>query len=220
MKINFTLILIMLISLLSFAQSNDKIIPYQSAGKDSASINSGGTFTDSVNISDMVLAQIQAAKKKQAEEKNQPALMQTAVVTKTHQNSSSNFLNDWEKSLSLSEDTMIKIIILASTSLFAIVFISFRRMRNGHKNSDVKSLKNGIKLMREEKVLWKNDKKLSGIRTKLSGSPSAYELTNESISRNAREMKIAKEEIYLAARIRSQELSKASGNSSVRKKMR
>ncbi len=220
MKINFTFIFLMLITIFTFAQNKDGIIPPQSTENDSSKISSSGSFTDSVNISQMVLAQIQAAQKKQTEENNQPALKQTAVVPKTQQSSPANLFNEWTKSLSISEDTMTKIIIFASASLFAIIFISFRRMRMGHKNSDIKNLKSGIKLMREEKVLWKKDNKLSNLRTKLSESPSAYQLSNESISRNAREMKIAKEEIYLAARIRSHELNQASGGSASKKRMR
>ena len=158
-------------------------------------------------------------KKKQSEQKNTPPPT-AVVVTKTQSNNSTNFINDWIKSLSLSEDTMIKIIILGSATLFAVIFISFRRMRKGHKNSDSRNLKDGIKLMREEKVYWKKDEKLSGIRTKLSSSPSSFHLTNESISKNARDLKIAKEEIYLAARLKSHELNQASGRQAARKKLR
>ena len=217
MRFFFTSTLLTLLTLFTFAQSKDAVIPFQAA--DTSKINSGNTYTDSVNISEMVLAQIQAAQKKQSEQKNTPPPT-AVVVTKTQSNNSTNFINDWIKSLSLSEDTMIKIIILGSATLFAVIFISFRRMRKGHKNSDSRNLKNGIKLMREEKVYWKKDEKLSGIRTKLSGSPSSYQLTNESISKNARDLKIAKEEIYLAARIKSHELNQASGRQAARKKLR
>ncbi|MCL5030687.1 MAG: hypothetical protein M1480_16870 [Bacteroidetes bacterium] len=220
MRIKIILTLLMMITIISFTKNKGEVIPLQSAANDTSKINSAQTYTDSVNISEMVLAQIQAAQKKQIEEKNQSMQPPVAAVTKTQSNISANFVNDWIKTLSLSEDTMIKIIILGSATLVAVIFISFRRMRSGHKNSNKRDLKNGIKLMREEKVFGKNNEKLSGIRTKLSNSPSSYQLSNESISRNARDLKIAKEEIYLAARIKSHELNQASGGSLVRKKMR
>ena len=78
------------------------------------------------------------------------------------------------------------------------------------KKTVKRDMKDGIKLIREEKVRDKKDSQLSQIRNKLMGNASSFQLSKDSISKNARELNIAKGEIYLAARIKSHELKKAS----------
>ncbi len=220
MRIKFILTYLTLFAIISFAQSKDAIIPFQTGPADTSKTNGSDLASDSVNISQMVLAQIDAARKKQMEEKNQPTKLVETTTVKVQPASSTNFIADWVKSLAISEDTMVKIIIIGSATFIAVIFISFRRLKYSKKYSVKNDLKNGIKLIREEKVFGKKDEKLSSVRNKLAGSPSSYQLSNESVSRNARDLNIAKGEIYLAARIKSHELNQASGGNFVRNKLR
>ncbi len=182
----------------------------QTMVNDSSNVSDSLTSSDSVNISQMVQAQIDAARKKQLEEQQKASLN---VVLKAKENKAGGFeyvLANLRKTIPLSDDLLMKISILSSAAVLTSLFIFIRRFR-GRKKSAKTDLKKNIRLLREEKIFSKKDKKLSGLRTKLSGAASTYELSNRAVARNARDMNISKGEIYLAARIKSHEMKRAGG---------
>ena len=170
-------------------------------------VNQSGT--DSVNISQMVQAQIEAARKKQLEQQSQSSL---PVVLKAKENKAGEETTfaEMRKMIPLSDNLIMKFFILGSAGFLASIFIFIRRLQSKKKSVNC-DLKKNIKLLREEKIFSPKDKKLSGLRTKLAGAPSTFELSNKAVARNAREMNIAKGEIYLAAKIKSHEMNKAGG---------
>ncbi len=187
-----------------------ELTSFQTLVRDSSNISSNQAGSDSINISQIVQQQIDAARKKQLEEQQKASLN---VVLKARENKAGGveyFFANLRKSIPLSDDLLMKFSILGSAAFLASLFIFMRRFR-GRKKSAKTDLKRNIKLLREEKIFSKKDKKLSGLRTKLSGAPSTYELSNRAVARNARDMNIAKGEIYLAARIKSHEMKKAGG---------
>jgi len=177
----------------------------------------------------MVLAQFDAARKKQAQDTVAPAdtttikstvekavVIAPAVVTlkpkpqKTQWETYFSYIEPALRAVCVSKEMTIKLSIMGSVSFAAFLVVIVRRKKLDTKKTIKRDTKDGIKLIREERVKDKKDSKLSQIRNKLIGSTSAFQLTNDSVSKNARELNIAKGEIYLAARIKSHELKKAS----------
>ena len=208
MKKNYILIYFLFITAVVAAKSSASVItPVNAAVIDSskADISAG---TDSINISQMVQAQIDAARQKDLAERNKP-VKQAIVTAENHPvQSSTSFITDIRSKIPLSDDMLMKLSIIGTASALASGIIITRRKR-GRKKSVKHDLKTNIKLLREEKIYGKPDGKLSSIRNKLVNAPSTYELSNKAVARNARELNISKEEIYLAARIKSHEMSKA-----------
>ncbi len=165
---------------------------------------------DSVDISQMVQSQIDAARKKEMQEKDM-ALKQAVVKLKEIPDENPDyFFVGLRRMIPLSDDALIKLFVLASASagIFIFVFIKRSSLR---KKSGSSKLKNNIKLLREEKISSVKNGKLTEVRNRLTSAPSTYETSNRAVARNARDMQIAKGEIYLAAKIKSHEISRASG---------
>jgi hypothetical protein len=187
------------------------------------------TGADTVNIRQMVIAQIENARKKQIQDSltaqdtnkvaNVPAkavLISQAVVTLKHDNNSTNgnaflaYVEPFIQIVRMPTEMTIKLAVMGFASIAAFLFVYVRRKKMSVKKTIKRNTKDGIKLIREEKVKDYRDGKLSLIRNKLLNSTSAFLLSKDSVSKNARELNIAKGEIYLAARIKSHELKKAS----------
>jgi hypothetical protein len=230
MRKNIIAVLFIVFSLITFAGSNSPLTaPKVNASKDSIKTNITLVTADSINIRQMVLAQFDAARKKQAQDTvaaadtttikstvQKAAVITQAVVTlkpkpqKTQWETYFSYIEPAFRAVCVSKEMTIKLSIMGSVSFMAFLFVIVRRKKLNTKKTIKRDNKDGIKLIREERVKDKKDSKLSQIRNKLIGSTSAYNLTNDSVSKNARELNIAKGEIYLAARIKSHELKKAS----------
>jgi hypothetical protein len=230
MKMNIIAVIVTFFSLSVFAgSSNVGISQADKTSKDNLAHGISGTTTDSVNVKQLVLAQFEAARKKQVQDSIAaveakssqvvPAAAIVAVKAKVvlKQNIEKT---QWEKLLSyaapvvqyiqMSNEMIIRVSVMVTISFIAFALVFIRRKKLNTKKSKKKDYKDGIKLIREERVKDKKDSKLSLIRNKLIGSASSYQLSNDTITKNARELNIAKGEIYLAARIKSHELKKAS----------
>lgn len=171
---------------------------------------------DSLSLSQLVQAQIDAAKKKEIEDKNKPAVQVQEKKIEAPKKTENNFWLELRKNVPLSDDDLMKAVIIASFSFMAFVIVFLRRMRlhknssikknNGKKKNSADGLKKNIAIIREErplKIKYKN--KLKAVRAKLI-SKASINLTNEAVTKTARELQISKGEVLLAARIKSHEI--------------
>ena len=170
--------------------------------------DSSMSSADSVNISQLVAAQIQQARDRQLSAQAVTAASQTKLpqvkTIKTVQAVSGNSPIVFQ----ISYDTMMKILILGSASVMAVLVVFIRRKRYNKKFNAKKSFKDNIRSLREEKLFVKNNPKLSEVRNTLGNSPSIYNYSKEGVSKAARDLNISKGEILLAAKIKAHELSK------------
>ena len=156
---------------------------------------------DSLNLQSIVQKQIETAKLKNsipvilntAEESTTP-VKKTIVVKSNPVNTSTSVSSEW---------TYKGIIMFIGTAA-VFVWLGFRR-RKRNKILKTNSLKENIKLMREEKFIKEIDPKLKDIRTKLILT-SVVLNEDKIINAAARKSQIGKEEIILASRIRSREM--------------
>jgi hypothetical protein len=192
---------------------------------DSLQSHQVGAAGDSVNIGMLVAAQIEAAKNKQIQDsiaqariKEIPIIpVQTpAAAPPKIENFITGFCSEYYNKLVGSfqrrDEPTMKLSIFGLVSLATLFIVFFRRRVIKRKGVSKRILKNGIKLIREEKVKYKANVELSMVRNKLLGNPTSFQLTNDSVTKNARDLNIAKGEIYLAARIKSHELKNGSYN--------
>ncbi len=167
----------------------------------STDTSSSEKSSDTLNISQIVMAQINAARKKE-ENRNQLATNKDndlALINPTQ--NSPGFISELERQLSISPDVFLKILILTSAALLAaIIIVIRRRARKSIKPEN--NLKGNIKLMREENIRVQGNSKLSSVRNRLSDRTPEYNLTNESISSSARKLNISKDEILLAQKLK------------------
>ncbi len=204
---NILFILFVLLLALS-AYGKNSTVKDNAKGDDSLIIPSNGE-TSSVNISNIVAAQIKQAHKKQLEEQQQKktAVVQSSnikpVKAETH---SLITLPGFFYKLS---DTGIKVLILVFASIIAASVVFIRRKKYSKKFAANQTLKNNIKLLREERIFVKQSPKLSNVRNSLGRSPSLYNNGRESILKIAKELNISQGEIYLAAKIKAHELGSA-----------
>lgn len=92
--------------------------------------------------------------------------------------------------------TKITILASASAGLFLLVFVRRKKLSGGY---DEKKLKKNIKMMREEKVIQLNDTKMKKTRELIANEKLNF--TSENVSQVARQLKISKGELQLAARL-------------------
>ena len=168
----------------------------------STDTSSSEKSSDTLNISQIVMAQINAARKKE-ENRNQLATNKDndlALINPTQ--NSPGFISELERQLSISPDVFLKILILTSAALLAAIIIVIRRRRARKSIKPENNLKGNIKLMREENIRVQGNSKLSSVRNRLSDRTPEYNLTNESISSSARKLNISKDEILLAQKLK------------------
>ncbi len=161
---------------------------------------------DSINISQMVQEQIDAARKKVSEQKSVPMLKVETKKSAATKKAEAGFWTELKSLIPVSSDASIKALIIFAFSLFVFGIILFRRFTSKkikpESMNEVNGLKKNIALIREEKPVKVKDKnKLRQIRSKLIQNYSSSKMTNESVSRTAKELKIAQGELLLAERI-------------------
>jgi len=199
----FTLLLIVSTLFISevFCQNSNQDALHN-ASADISSINTLATDTDSVNISQMVLAQINTAREKEKQSQNVSNSQIQFIPSKAAVQDSPGFLEEVKKQFSISDDTMLKISILLSASFLAMLVIFMRRRKLRLSQPVDSNLKDNIKLLREEKIKIQGNSKLSSVRNRLTESTPAYNLSQDVISNSARKLNISKEEILLAQKLK------------------
>ncbi len=100
----------------------------------------------------------------------------------------------------------IKILLIFSIFLFSLVAIRRIVLRIQHKEGI--ELRNKIKLLREEKVPSKVEDKKSKSRRELIHNLPVKKLSEKNITKKAKELKISKGELMLAARLKYLEYEK------------
>lgn len=168
--------------------------------------------TDKVDISEMVREQIAAARKKADEEKSTPVPHIDVPKPAKNVKSEAGLLMSIRNKIPLSDDSLIKISVLSAFSLLVFGFIMSRRLllrKKRPKNKhDLKGLKQNIALIREERpIRVRKNNKLKTVRSRLLKKYSKVNMTNESISKTAKELKISKGELLLAERIRMHKMA-------------
>lgn len=203
-----TVLSVLIILLAAFSiYGNNKSAEKESKADNSLIIPSNGE-ADSINISQIVAAQIKQAHKKILAEQSVPKTAETQIAkNKTAGTIIHSFITLPGIFNSLST-TMMKISILASASLIAAFIVIIRRKKYSKIFRSRQSLKDNIKLLREERIFVKHNSKLSDVRNKLKNSPSLYGQSKEGFSQRAKELNISQGEILLAAKIKAHELSK------------
>ena len=223
MKNNLITVFICFFSITAFAGGSNQA----ATGTIRVTAAAAAATTQNINLKKLVSAEFETARTKQIQDPNSnsqtnvPPVVQTQQV-ETHpveiqqprvvlkKEVEKSELEKMISSIQMSDAATIRVSIMAFASFVAFVVVFARRKKLNVKKSKKQNYKDGIKLIREEKVKVKSDGKLSLVRNKLIGSTSAYQVSNDIVSKNARELSIAKGEIYLAARIKSHELKKAS----------
>jgi hypothetical protein len=203
MKIIFLLIISGFFTTAVLGQKTINNVLLKSEQLDTTAFNSAGTDSDTVNISQMVAAQIDAARKKEEQINNNPALVIQSNITQNTKPASLNLYDELKTRFSIPEDVMMKASILATASFISAAVIFIRRRKSKRKKQPAnKNLKENIKSLREEKIQIKGSSKLSSVRNRLAENTPAYNLTQGDISRTAKRLNISKEEILLAQRLK------------------
>jgi len=162
--------------------------------------------SDSVNIKEMVLKQIEAAKEKSS--------ISAAVIVKTPE-VKLGVPADAQQS-SVEENRIIHVLnnmplhikLFLSLSAIILLAIVFRRVLLSFGKKTTTTIKDKIALLREEKVGSKENPKLKASREQLMNSKILFDATDKEISRAAKDLKIAKGEFLLAARLKLFEVGK------------
>ena len=203
MKIIFLLIISGFFTTAVLGQKTINNVSLRSEQSDTTAFNSAGADSDTVNISQMVAAQIDAARKKEEQINNNPALVIQSNITQNTKPASLNLYDELKTRFSIPEDVMMKASILTFASFLSAAVIFIRRRKSKRKKQPAnKNLKENIKSLREEKVQIKGSSKLSSVRNRLAENTPASNLTQGDISRTAKRLKISKEEILLAQRLK------------------
>jgi len=162
--------------------------------------------TEELSVADMVEKQIALAQAKQWSNRQESAKQK--VVEPLSIKSKIN--NDWFASLStqfnLSEEMVTRIGIILLSSMFVFGSVVTRRLVLKHKSRS-NNLRSNIQSLRLEKSIVKKETKLKSIRENLLKSSINLNSGEGSLAQKAKELKIAKGEIMLAAKIKSYELS-------------
>ncbi len=164
---------------------------------------------DSVNISEIVQAQIESAKLKAMQdqlqtvenkdsEKTGRISIPVTNIKKTEEPGLTEYFN------SLKPEVILFIIISAAL----IVAVISRRIVIGAKKKVKNSIKQKIAMIREENVILKPDRKRRKVRLLLRKNKFIEKLSGSNISSQARELEISKGEILLASRIKILEYGK------------
>ncbi len=199
MKIFFSVLIVLFIAASSYCKS----------GRDEVRYTAGaGVSSDSVNIRQLVAAQIEHARKEQVLEKSNRKRMVSKVPVNSYNAVDKSLLNNMPGSLNAYYKTVLKISFLGFISIIAALIIYFRRRLRVRTAFVNKTFKDNIKLLREEKLFVKNNPKLSKLRNELGSSPEAFNYSKERISKTAKDMNISKGEILLAAKIKAHQLNK------------
>lgn len=171
-----------------------------------------GNAENEINIDSLVTAQIAIARAKKWENYIEPVKTNTglAVSQKIQLERKNNWLMNLSSIVGMDKETTTKAAIILFSSLVAFVVLIVRRLKLKTKSktkNGTKNIRSNIQSIRLEKSIPKKETKLKLIRENLLNSSVNFNVTEDSLARKAKELKIAKGEIILAAKIKSYELS-------------
>lgn len=158
---------------------------------------------DSVNISQLVKAQIDLARKKENERQSKSKITVQEKPVQKKVNERRELLASVSSILAINRDLLIKIIVLAGAFILLMFLVLLRRKKI--KKTIVKhvpNLKENISLLRQEKLIKVEVPQQKSFRSKLATNAGDLIRDDEQLSNSAKEFKVSKGELMLAARIR------------------
>ena len=219
MKYFLSAFLLSVFTLTAYGENSIKIPEEFLSSISNSSTSNVSAAPDSVDIRQMVEEQISAIKIRQLEEakksENIAEKSETSLTSKD-ENRSDLFYTSLVSTLEriktslLSLDVMnnkFSILGFATILIFSVVII--RRKILSRQKDNKNSLKENIRLLREEKAVKKLNPKLTDVRNSLIRDSLTFANPKAGISKIAKELNIAKGEILLAAKLKSHELNKA-----------
>jgi len=206
MKVIFFCLFILSVVLVAYGKGT--VTTTKSKSDDSLIIPSNGE-TDSINISQIVAAQIKKAHDKMLTEQSKPQTVAPHPEKIKSEQAITHSLITLPSIINTLSSTKMKISMLAFASFFAALVVIVRRKRFSRIFKSRQALKNNIKLLREERIFVKHNSKLSDVRNKLKNNPTLYSNSKERFSQVAKDLNISQGEILLAAKIKAHELGKA-----------
>jgi hypothetical protein len=173
------------------------------ANAQNTSLDSISTTRDSVNIRQLVQDQINKVQE----------IQNTSSVKQDNSNSPTSYKEDLSNGLndSLSSGLKYKFSAIILAMIISAFYLVLKR-KKATKNNNHKSIRKNISSLRAEKPIIRARSELSIIRTNLKKNAVFLSPHEREISKSAKELKIAKGELYLAAELKSLELTKIGNN--------
>jgi hypothetical protein len=107
-----------------------------------------------------------------------------------------------------SSGSLWKLYLIGGVSVIAFSFVFVRRLLQRGPKNQVKTIKNNIRIIREESLVKRDQPQLKALRSKLVNSPVILNNHGKPLAAVAKELNISQGEIILAAKIKSYELAK------------
>ena len=224
MKYFLSAFLLSVFTLTAYGENSIKIPEEFLSSISNSSTSNVSAAPDSVDIRQMVEEQISAIKIRQLEEakkseniteKKSGEKSETSLTSKD-ENRSDLFYTSLVSTLERIKTSLLSLDVLnnkfsilgfATILIFSVVII--RRKILSRQKDNKNSLKENIRLLREEKAVKKLNPKLTDVRNSLIRDSLTFANPKAGISKIAKELNIAKGEILLAAKLKSHELNKA-----------
>jgi hypothetical protein len=170
---------------------------------------------DSIDLSALVQSQVEAAQageiksgiNYQVPEKVKPEPVKPKVKVKKQE---AGMFENIVITLNNFNRQYLNVTIFIAGSVLILGFFLGRRLLKTIFGQSKRKLKKSINLIRNEKPVYVQNKKLYELRSKLAESNNIYDMSEESIPGKARNMNVGKGEIMLAAKIKAFQLSKIS----------
>jgi len=159
-----------------------------------------------INVANLVEQQIAIAQAKQWENQEKPVVQKQALSTASATETENGWLASSRLQLGLSPEMLTRIEIMFASVMLVFGSVVTRRLVL-RRRSKSNNLRSNIQSLRLEKSVVKKETKLKNIRENLIKSSIYLSNAEGSLSQKAKELKIAKGEIILAAKIKSYELS-------------
>ena len=207
---NKFLMYVLLFSCLAFAENETRVVG-ELINKDSIfTAAEDSALVDTVNIGAIVQGQIEAAKQ---------GIMKSSIfmpvnnkqskveVKKVAEKKKAGFFEGIIQDLNELNKNYANLIIFVFGSLLILGFVVGRRLIKVSAGSK-KKMKKAINIIRDEKPVSIQNKKLNEMRKKLSESEGIYDISEETVSGKAKNLKVGKGELILAAKIKAFQLSK------------
>lgn len=193
------IVIFLFISVFSFtsAQSGNAAIP------DTTSQLSN---TEEISVAEMVEKQIALAQAKQWANRQEPIKQKVVKTVSIKKQANNDWLASIASQVKLSSEIVTRIGIILLSSMFVFGSVVTRRLVLSRK-SKANNLRSNIQSLRLEKSIVKKETKLKNVRENLLKSSINLNSAEGSVTQKAKELKIAKGEIMLAAKIKSYELS-------------
>gem|GEM_PF-1113795 len=187
--------------------------------KDESAVNAASgnvvqtdTSGNNINLDSLVAQQIAIAQTKKwgvVSETEKPKV-ETVAAKIIPEVKKANWIENILTVINFNDAVTVKIGIILFAVFFASAFITVRRLKLKRKSSAKQNkggLKSNIQSVRSEMPITKKDVQLKAIRENLQNSSITIGAAEGSLAKKARELKIAKGELMLAAKIKSYELS-------------